>query len=225
MSSSVDARRFKKFDPIGYLGMTGGFKRHVEGSDRHTQRKLVEYCLSSFTTKGCSTYRCSLCHDLPVETSDEWGYLRDALLSDISQRKLVDDPSLDVLPVIKARGVTIRHSTKVEKVSPSAVPIVQASTAPLISPVEIPAGVERCVQSTKPTLPVTHIDTDDIPTDSTLPTLLTGDSTGGDVVEPSAKHTSTALVRTIACTVNDMDKVDSIGNLDKVISCAPIVLD
>ena len=114
MSLSGNAARFKLYHPIGYLGMAEGFKTHVEGPGRFPQRKLVEYCLPSFTTKGCVYSRCNRCHDLPIECSEDWGYLRDALLSDISQRKLVDDPAFDVLPVIKARGVTIRHHDATE---------------------------------------------------------------------------------------------------------------
>ena len=103
--------KFNQYYSIGYLGMTNDFKTRVKGPGRYAQRKLVAYCLPSFTTEGCTSSRCNRCHDLPVRCSDEWEYLRDALLSDISQRKLVDDPTYDVLPIIKERGVTIRHST------------------------------------------------------------------------------------------------------------------
>ena len=92
--------KFDQFVPIGYLGMTDKFKTQAGGSGHWNQRKRVAYCLPSFSTAGCNVCKCNRCHDLPVESSDEWAYLRDALLMDVSQRRLVDDPAFDVLPVI-----------------------------------------------------------------------------------------------------------------------------
>ena len=139
MCFPVNINKFYTFNPIGYLGMVTGFKTHVEGPSRFPQRKLVEYCLTSFTTLGCPAFQCIRCHDLPDASSGDWGYLKGALLIEISRRKLTDDPHFDVLPAIKARGVTIRPSiTAEDRSSSSSSSSTQQASVPVVTPAGLP---------------------------------------------------------------------------------------
>ena len=111
-------------------------------------------------------YRCNRCHDLAIEKSEEWGYLKDALLSDISQRKLVDDLTFDAVPVIKARIVTIRHYTT-EGQHHSVSPEASGSTLSPASYTDRPSAS---------TVPYTHNLTTKDCTGSTVDTLIVEDT-------------------------------------------------
>ena len=209
-----------------------GFKTHLEGQHGHsTQRQHVAYCLPFFTTKGCANSMCcNLCHDIPVESSDEWGYLRDALLSDIGQRRLMDDPTFDVLPIIKERGVAISRSTPAAAADNRRHSTGQDATESPVSYSDhqsASVGPSYGHHSSSRHCNNLNIDTNNIPTSSALSTLPTGDDIGWGATESTVKHTSTALVRAVSTAVTfavkGIDKSYKHDKSSKLISSAPAV--
>lgn len=188
--------KFNQYRPIGYLGMTEGFKIHLDGLGRCKQRKLVAYCLPSFTTKGCANSRCNLCHDLPIKNSDDWSYLKDALFN-YSLRKLSD---FDILPIIKERGIAIRCSTAT---ADYAATDDQHNFAPQESSLS----------------PVSYTDHQSA---SIVAPRLQHFSTVA-IVESEAEYISTALIRAGGTAVMDICKANNKAKSDGAISSTPCV--
>ena len=94
-------QRYHLHKPLPYLAMKTGFK--IAGdNERSPEGTLVHYCLLYFTS-GCFDDVCQLCHTLPIESSEEWATLRDAIKFDVIERNLLDLPDFDLHPEVKRR--------------------------------------------------------------------------------------------------------------------------